>query len=256
LAIAEVTERIDAGFMLNLRRDKEKTELKPAGILTPAAPAGVADPIARPVPCVTGHVTDPQANSAEELAENFIYLLALRCQTGRMKIQQLTIENRPRVYALLRLAFPHAEAKAEMVEKLHENGRPLHEWVCLHAGRIVAYIVFSNAYDGEVCGLHLGPMAVAPEFQRQGVGTELVRFVLRQEEIKSQPLFVLGKPGYFSRFGFAPCSQPICPFDKNNNYFLSMGNASPTPFIVGYEPEFKPAPAPVPAPKGKQRRVR
>jgi len=172
-----------------------------------------------------------------------------------MKIQKLTIENRPKVYALLRLAFPRTELQAELVEKLHENGKPLHEWVCLHASRIIAYIVFSNAYDGDgVCGVHLGPLAVTPDFQRQGVGSELLRFVLRQEEIKSQPLFVDGKPDYFSRFGFESCSNPISPYDKDNAHFLSMRHQSEARFVVGYEPEFKSA-AP-PSPQGKKRRLR
>ena len=172
-----------------------------------------------------------------------------------MKIQKLTIDDRPRVYALLRLAFPNREFEAGLVQKLHENNRPIHEWVCLHSNRIIAYAVFSNAYDGDVCGLHLGPMAVTPDFQRQGVGSELLRFVLRQEQIKSQALFVHGRPGYFGKFGFEPCSRPICPYDKDNAHFLSMGNDSDASFIVGYEPEFKPA-QPSPAPKGMKRRSR
>jgi putative acetyltransferase len=171
-----------------------------------------------------------------------------------MKIQRLSVENRPRVYALLRLAFP-AEFNAKAVEKLHENNRAAHEWVCLHANRIIGYVAFTNAYNGEVCGLHLGPMAVTPDFQRQGVGTELLKFALRQEEIKSQPLFVHGKPGYFSKFGFEPCSQPVCPFDKGNAHFLCLGSSSDANFIVGYEPEFKPAPS-LPAPKRMNRRGR
>ena len=187
------------------------------------------------------------------IKEKFIYLSAFRCQTGTMKIQKLTVENRPRVYALLRLAFPRTEIQAELAQKLHENGRPLHEWVCLHAGRIIGYIAFSNAYDGDdIRGLHLGPLAITPEFQRQGVGSELLRFVLRQEEIKGQTLFVDGKPDYFSRFGFEPCSNPICPYDKNNAHFLSMRNDSDVLFVVGYEPEFKPAAAP--SSKGMKRR--
>jgi putative acetyltransferase len=171
-----------------------------------------------------------------------------------MKIQKLTVENRPRVYALLRLAFPRTEFEAQLVEKLHENNRPLQEWVCLHAGRIVGYVAFSNAYRGEICGLHLGPMGVTPEFQRQGIGSELLRFALRQEEIKSRALFVHGKPDFFSKFGFEPCSNPTCPFEKNSAYFLSLGNSGSTPFMVGYEPEFQPAPLPVL--KGKRRRSR
>ena len=171
-----------------------------------------------------------------------------------MKIQIPTIENHARVYALLRCAFSGSEYEAGLVRKLHENGRPVHEWVCIHSGRVIAYIAFTQAYHGkEICGLHLAPMAVAPEFQKQGVGTELLRFALRQEAIKSQTLFVLGEPGFYKRFGFEPCSLPICPFDKNNAHFLSMRNNTTTAFVVGYEPEFKPVAKP-PSPQGKKRR--
>jgi putative acetyltransferase len=173
-----------------------------------------------------------------------------------MKIQKPTVENLSKVYGLLQAAFPGSDYEAGLVRKLHENGRTVHEWVCIHAGKAIAYIAFTPAYHGrEVCGLHLAPMAVTPEFQRQGVGTELLRFALRQEAIKSQALFVLGEPGYYARFGFEPCRLPICPFDKNNAHFLSMRNAADTHFVVGYEPEFAPiAKKPASAPQGKKRR--
>ena len=171
-----------------------------------------------------------------------------------MKIQKLTEENRTKVYALLNRAFPGSEYEAELVRKFHENGKPVHEWVCIHTNKVIAYIAFSNAYHGnEVCGLHLAPMAVTPEFQKQGVGSELLRFALRQEPIKSQPLFVLGEPGYYKRFGFEPCNLPICPFDKDNAHFLSIRNDTTTSFIIGYEPEFISAAKP-PGPRGKKRR--
>ena len=98
-------------------------------------------------------------------------------------------------------------------------------------------------------------MAVAPDFEMLDAGAELLRFALRQEEIKSQPLFVLGEPGYYEKFGFEPCRLPVCPFGKNNNNFLSMRNTIDTHFVVGYEPEFTPVSMP-PAPQGKKRRGR
>jgi len=173
-----------------------------------------------------------------------------------MKIQKLTIENRPRVYALLQNAFPGSAYEAVLVQKLHENGRTLHEWVCIHSNKAIAYIAFSHAYEGkEICGLHLAPMAVAPDYQKQGVGAELLNFALRQEPIKNQPLFVLGEPGYYKRFGFEPCTLPVCPFDPDNTHFLSMRNSATTSFVVGYEPEFKTAALP-PGKQGKKRRKR
>lgn len=171
-----------------------------------------------------------------------------------MKIQRLTEENRPRVYALLRLAFPGSDYEAELVQKLHEKNKIVHEWVSIHRNKIIAYIAFSRAYQGrDVCGLHLAPLAVTPEFQKQGVGAELLRFALRQEEIKSSPLFVLGDPGYYQKFGFALCVQPICPFDQNNAHFLSIGRTTIASFTIGYEAEFTARSKP-PRAKGKKRR--
>jgi putative acetyltransferase len=173
-----------------------------------------------------------------------------------MKIQTVSIENRPKVYALLQRAFPGSDYEARLVQKLHENNRTLHEWVCIHVNKAIAYIAFSPAYHGrEICGLHLAPMAVAPDFQKQGVGTELLRFALRQEAIRSQTLFVLGEPAYYRRFGFEPCAMPVCPFDTGNAHFLSMRNTVSDSFSVGYEPEFMTAVTPA-APAVAKRRKR
>jgi putative acetyltransferase len=170
-----------------------------------------------------------------------------------MKIRKPTEETYAKVDALLRSAFPGSDYEAELVRKLHENGRTVHEWVCIHTGRFIAYVAFTWAYHGkDVCGLHLAPMAVAPEFQGKGVGSELLKFALRQEVIRNETLFVLGEPDYYRRFGFEPCSIPVCPFDKGNVHFLAMRNTAGTPFTVGYEPEFTTAGKP--GPRGKKRR--
>lgn len=160
-----------------------------------------------------------------------------------MKIQQVTEEHRPKVSALLQRAFPKSTYEVELVQSLRNNGRTLHEWVALHINKAIGYIAFSNAYHGkDVVGLHLAPMAVGPDFQKQGIGSELMRFALRQEAIKTQTLFVLGAPKFYRKFGFEPCSMPTCPFDPDNAHFLSIRNTTTVPYVVGYEPEFNAAP--------------
>ena len=162
-----------------------------------------------------------------------------------MKIRGLTPENYEKASALLRQAFPGSTYEVDVVEKLHRNGKPVHEWVCIHINRIIGYIAFSSAYNGSrVCGLHLGPLAVKPEFQKQGIGSTLLRFALRQPVIEEKTLFVLGEPGFYRKFGFNPCAAPICPFDKGNAHFLSMRNTENSRFTVGYESEFNVAPDP------------
>lgn len=157
-----------------------------------------------------------------------------------MKIRKVDNENLAKALALLRGAFPEPGYEAQLVQKLHRNAKPIYDWVCIHTNRVIAYAAFTNAYQGkEVCGLHLAPMAVKPEFQKQGVGSELLRYCLSQEPIKSQAVFVLGNPVFYKRFGFTPCPIPLCPFANNKAHFLSIRNDTTTQFTVGYEPEFK-----------------
>jgi putative acetyltransferase len=158
-----------------------------------------------------------------------------------MKIRRLDPENYPKVSALLAQAFPDSRLEGQLVENLHQKNRVMHEWVCLHVNSVIAYIAFTNAYEGSaVCGLHLAPLAVKPDFQRQGIGSELLRFALRQEVIADSPLYVLGNPKFYRKFGFASCAAPICPFDKKNAHFLGLRNVTARAFVVGYEPEFTP----------------
>lgn len=156
-----------------------------------------------------------------------------------MKIRKVSFENYNKVYALLRQAFPGSTNEVRLVENFHKNRTDIHEWVCIHANTFIAYVAFSNAYKGSVvCGLHLAPLAVKPDFQGQRIGSEILRFALRQDVIKKQTLFVLGAPGFYKRFGFAACKIPTCPFDKKNANFLSIRNDETSQFTVGYEPEF------------------
>ncbi len=157
-----------------------------------------------------------------------------------MKIRPLTPENYPKAAALLQQAFAPSRYEVQLFDKLHEQGRTLREWVCIHRTTITAYIAFSNAYDGKkVCGLHLAPLAVKPQMQGQGIGSELLRFALRQEGIRESTIFVLGDPKFYRKFGFERCALPLCPFDKGNAHFLSIRNTATHRYTVGYEPEFR-----------------
>lgn len=156
-----------------------------------------------------------------------------------MKIRKLTLEEYPKASALLRKAFPGSNYETRLFENLHKNRKNLYEWICVHRNKAIAYIAYSSAFNGkEVCGLHLAPLAVTPQMQNQGIGSELLHFSLRQAVIKDKTLFVLGDPNFYTKFGFVHCSTPICPFDKNNTHFLSIRNNPAGMFTVGYEQEF------------------
>ena len=56
--------------------------------------------------------------------------------------------------------------------------------------------------------LGIGPIAVAPTFQRSGVGSSLMRELLRRAVERGERVVVLlGDPAYYGRFGFVPASR-------------------------------------------------
>jgi len=156
-----------------------------------------------------------------------------------MKIRPLTEELLPKAGSLVERTFSPSRYEIQLFDNLHIKKRPLYEWVCLHRTSVIAYICFSRAFhEEEVCGLHLAPLAVQSQMQGQGIGSELLRFALRQDVISSQPIFVLGHSDFYQKFGFVPCQAPICPFVAKNRHFLNLRNKTTEPFKLGYEPEF------------------
>ena len=57
-----------------------------------------------------------------------------------MKIRILTPEQYPKALALLRQAFPNSDYEVRLFENLHKNKKPLHEWICIHRHKAIAYI--------------------------------------------------------------------------------------------------------------------
>jgi putative acetyltransferase len=76
-------------------------------------------------------------------------------------------------------------------------------------GAVVGHVMVSHAFlvDGidqqEIATL--SPLAVAPDWQRKGMGSDLVRQVTMRAAELGEPAVVLeGSPDYYRRFGFEP----------------------------------------------------
>lgn len=87
------------------------------------------------------------------------------------------------------------------------NYRPEHALVAVDDGTVVGHVMLSTIelVDGDVRRdvLSLSPLAVAPDRQRQGVGTELVAAAIAGADAAGEPLVVLeGSPAYYGRLGF------------------------------------------------------
>jgi putative acetyltransferase len=116
--------------------------------------------------------------------------------------------------ALICTAFarnPHSrQTEAQIVARLRKAGHLFLSLVAQSgqpeaAGALVGQVVFTRVtIDGGACGwFGLGPLAVLPERQGAGVGTELVLQGLRSLQREGAAgCVVLGEPGYHGRFGF------------------------------------------------------
>jgi putative acetyltransferase len=102
--------------------------------------------------------------------------------------------------------------EADIVDKLRRNCGDLLSLVAVADNHIVGHILFSpieiENIETTPRGMGLAPMAVLPESQRKGIGTELVREGITRLKSRGCPfVIVLGHPEYYPRFGFEPASR-------------------------------------------------
>jgi len=112
----------------------------------------------------------------------------------------------PEIRQVNRLAFGQ-EQEASIVDKLRENCNSVLSLVALTDGKVVGHILFSPAViegkHGRLVGTGLAPLAVLPEYQRKGIGTELLQTAIARIKRGGCPyIIVIGHPEYYTRFGF------------------------------------------------------
>ena len=112
---------------------------------------------------------------------------------------------------LNQLAFGRPE-EANLVDALRQAGKARVSLVALEGEEVVGHILFSPvsvpSAGSTLAAVGLGPMAVLPEFQRRGIGSELVRRGLEQcAEHGERITVVLGHPKFYPRFGFVRASD-------------------------------------------------
>jgi putative acetyltransferase len=110
------------------------------------------------------------------------------------------------------LAFPN-EDLLPVVRALDAATGDALSLVAIAESRIVGHVFFSRCRVGDAKAALLGPLAVAPERQRQGIGTALVAAGLnRMKDEGARIVCVLGDPNYYQRFGFQPDTRIEPPY--------------------------------------------
>lgn len=140
--------------------------------------------------------------------------------------------------------------EAALVDALRAHGALTLSLVAIADDELVGHIAFSPVTITGDAGVRqaigLAPMAVAPPWQRRGVGGRLVREGLaRLHAAGASAVVVLGHPGYYPRFGFAPASrfglrwEHPAPDAAFMALELSSGALTGAAGVVQYRPEFE-----------------
>ncbi|MEM8817450.1 MAG: N-acetyltransferase [Pseudomonadota bacterium] len=117
-------------------------------------------------------------------------------------------ESRPDDLAALESLYPQAfpdEDLLPVVRDLLPDTTVTLSLVATMGAQITGHVIFTKCgvTGSSVNAALLGPLAVAPARQRQGVGTAIVRDGLRRlQEAKVSLVCVLGDPAYYGRLGF------------------------------------------------------
>ena len=103
--------------------------------------------------------------------------------------------------------------EAGVVEKVRESAGfvPELSLVAERDGVLIGHALFSEVTiegGSSWTVLALGPIAVRPEFQKQGVGGQLIQAGLeRSATLGYGAVVLIGHPTYYPRFGFVPASR-------------------------------------------------
>lgn len=145
-------------------------------------------------------------------------------------------------------AFGQAN-EANLVDALRNAGKIALSLVAESEAGVVGHILFSPAMieaEGRTFpAVALAPMAVLPEWQRQGIGSLLVKHGLKQcRKAGHDRVIVLGHPDYYPRFGFVPADRYglKCEYDVPQEVFMAIelkeGALQGLAGIARYQPEF------------------
>lgn len=132
----------------------------------------------------------------------------------QLEIRESAPDDLESLATIYREAFPE-EDLFPLVEELLQDASRVLSLVATVGSAVVGHVVFTPcrvAGHTEKVAL-LGPLAVAPDWQRRGIGTALIRNGLdRLANAAVSCVLVLGDPAYYGRHGFVTETKVTPPY--------------------------------------------
>lgn len=159
-------------------------------------------------------------------------------------IRPETDEDHVKIHALHVAAF-ETSAEAMLVNLLRDDGALTLSLIVEAEGDIVGHVAISpvTINDSESARWYgLGPIAIQPNHQAQGIGATLMLKALAETaKIGGQGLVLLGEPAFYSRFGFVPSTEFGLSWEKGGGRFfqaVKLGTANAPSGVVKYHAAF------------------
>ncbi|MEA2077547.1 MAG: N-acetyltransferase [Candidatus Marinimicrobia bacterium] len=132
-----------------------------------------------------------------------------------IKILKTTPQDHDTILKIELAAFDQdPEIKTLITDLLNDpTAKPIVSLLAYDGDKAVGHILFTKAKIKPglgICSLKpgghiLAPMAVIPEYQKQGIGGKLIKEGLRiLKDMGVERCFVLGHPAYYPHYGFIP----------------------------------------------------
>lgn len=130
--------------------------------------------------------------------------------SNNIQIRETNAEDIHDILEVEEQAFGYDKEARLVAELLADHtAEPVVSLLAFSEGKAVGHILFTRAYFDEGQNqpvMHiLAPLAVKPEYQRQGIGGMLIKAGIgKLREKGSNLVFVLGHKDYYPKYGFIP----------------------------------------------------
>lgn len=147
--------------------------------------------------------------------------------------------DRPEILALVEAAFPQP-GEVTLLRALFASREYIPSLSLVaesEAGEIFGHVISTRGWIGETPAVGLGPIAVLPGYQKQGVGSALMEASIEAAEAVGEPAIVLlGSTEYYPRFGFVPADSLgiISPDPSWGSHFMARTLTGFHPGIRGH----------------------
>ena len=148
-----------------------------------------------------------------------------------VEIRQENKNDYEEIYNVVKTAFETAEHsdgnEQDLVVALRNSDSFIPELslVAKKDNKIVGHILFTKVKIGNHEELALAPLAVLPEYQKQGIGSKLIQQGHKiAKELGYHYSIVLGSETYYPKFGYIPAIQYgiKAPFEVSNENFMAI----------------------------------